>query len=90
MGELFRLYDFKVCMYNGDTDKHKEPHFHVYTNNGKSATISVSTGKILSGELDRKTLKIIQSILLKNKELFWDRWNNAVAFKKINRIDIKG
>ena len=89
MGELFRYKNFKACMYYGDTDKHKEPHFHVYTNDGESATISIATGEILAGSVDRKILKTIQSILSKDKESFWDRWNKAVAFNLFEKIDIK-
>ncbi|NME96616.1 DUF4160 domain-containing protein [Clostridium cochlearium] len=36
-------------MYPMDTQKHKEPHFHVILTNGNKASVSVATGKILEG-----------------------------------------
>lgn len=89
MGELFRVENIIIKMYNYDTDKHKEPHFHVYINDGESCVFSISDGRILSGTIGRKEKKIIMAWIILHKEELWDRWNNAVSGKYIEKISPK-
>lgn len=86
MGELFRIENIVIKMYNYDTDKHKEPHFHAYTNDGKSCVLSISDGTILAGNIERKEKKILIAWIILHKEELWDRWNKAVAGKYIEKI----
>ncbi len=59
MGELARIDGLKIKMYPFDTQKHKEPHFHVVLTTGKSVSIAISDGRILEGRLTRKERDLI-------------------------------
>lgn len=69
-----------------DNDRHQEPHFHIETNDGKEASISIANGKILAGKIDKRTHKIIIAWILLHKEELWDRWNKAVSGKHFDKI----
>lgn len=89
MGELARFEDIRIKMYPFDTQKHKEPHFHVMLNNGKRASVAVSDGRILDGVLTRRHKELVMAWLLIHKEDIWDRWNKAVAGEHIEKIEPK-
>lgn len=56
---------------------------------GKEASISIATGKILAGRIDNRTHKIITAWILIHKEELWDRWNKAVSGKNFEKIPPK-
>lgn len=87
MGELARVDGLKIKMYPFDTQKHKEPHIHVIQPGGRSASVSIASGRILEGELERNERRIVMSWMLANREAIWDRWNKAVSGNWIERID---
>jgi hypothetical protein len=89
MGELTRFEDMKIKMYPKDTQKHKEPHFHVIKSDGTSASISIANGKILEGKLGKRQKELLKAWMLIHKEEIWDRWNNAVAGEYIDKIEPK-
>jgi len=62
MGELARFEDIRIKMYPMDTQKHKEPHFHIILTDGNKASISISNGKILEGRLNKKTKGLYKSL----------------------------
>ncbi len=87
MGELARFEDIRIKMYPFDTQKHKEPHFHVIITDGRKASVSVADGSILEGELTRRHRELVKAWLLVHKEEIWDRWNKAVAGEYVERIE---
>ena len=89
MGELARFEDIRIKMYPFDTQKHKEPHFHVILTDGKKASVAVADGRILEGELTRRHKDLVMAWLLIHKEDIWDRWNKAVADEYLERIEPK-
>jgi len=89
MGELARFEDIRIKMYPFDTQKHKEPHFHVVLSNGKKASVAISDGRILEGELTKRQRDLIMAWMLIHREEIWDRWNKAVAGEYIDRIEPK-
>lgn len=89
MGELTRFEGIKIKMYPFDTQKHKEPHFHVILSNGKKVSVAISDGRILEGELSRRDRDLVMGWMLIHREEIWDRWNNAVAGKHIEKIPPK-
>ena len=89
MPEIFRIDNIIIKMYSYDTDKHKEPHFHVYISQGDNCSVSIADGKILSGNIGRKEKRIIMAWIILHKEELWDRWNNAVSGKRIEKIRAK-
>lgn len=89
MGELTRFDDIRIKMYPRDTQKHKEPHFHVILNNGERCSIAISNGRILEGKLTKRQRELIKAWLIIHKEDVWDRWNHAVAGEYIEKIEPK-
>lgn len=89
MGELARFEDIRIKMYSMDTQKHKEPHFHVILTGGNKASISIATGKLLEGKLNKRQKDLIKAWILIHKEELWDRWNKAVAGEFIEKIEPK-
>ena len=87
MGVLARVDGLYIKMYPFDTQKHKEPHIHVIQPDGRSASVSIASGRILEGELERNERRIVMSWMLANREAIWDRWNKAVSGNWIERID---
>jgi hypothetical protein len=47
MGELARFEDIRIKMYPMDTQKHKEPHFHVILTDGSKISISIASKRII-------------------------------------------
>jgi len=90
MGELARFEDIRIKMYPMDTQKHKEPHFHVIITDGNKASISIANGKILEVKLSNRQKDLIKAWILIHKEELWDRWNKAVAGELIEKIEPKG
>lgn len=86
MGELARFDGIIIKMYNYDTNKHKEPHFHVLCSNGDTASISINSLKILAGKLNRKNLHSITMWAKKNHLELVNRWHNAISGKIILKI----
>ena len=86
MGELARIHGMRIKMYSFDTQRHNEPHFHVFLPGGQSASVSIATGRILEGCLVRKQKSQILSWLFIHKEEMWDRWNQAVSGNLIEKI----
>jgi hypothetical protein len=89
MGELTRFDNVRIYMNYMDIDRHKEPHFHIELTDGMEASISIATGKILAGKIDKRTNKIISAWILIHKEELWDRWNKAVSGKNFEKISPK-
>ena len=54
------FYGIIVQMFFADDAKHHEPHIHVRYQSDK-AVISILSGEILAGTMDKKKLKLIQA-----------------------------
>lgn len=89
MGEIARFEDIRIKMYPFDTQKHKEPHFHVILSNGRKASVAISDGRVLEGELTRRHRDLVMAWMLIHREEIWDRWNKAVAGEYIDKIEPK-
>ncbi|MBS3942710.1 MAG: DUF4160 domain-containing protein [Dethiobacter sp.] len=89
MGEIAIFEDIRIKMYPFDTQKHKEPHFHVILSDGRKASVAISDGRVLEGELTRRHRDLIMAWMLIHKEDIWDRWNKAVSGEHIEKIEPK-
>ena len=89
MGELARFEGIRIKMYPMDTQKHKEPHFHVILTDGNKASVAISNGIILEGKLNSRQKELIKAWMLIHREEIWDRWNKAVAGEHIEKIEPK-
>lgn len=70
MGELARFEDIRIKMYPMDTQKHKEPHFHIILSDGNKASISIATGKLLEGKINKmQSPNIIKTEVVKEYKL---------------------
>jgi len=76
-------------MYPFDAQKLKEPHFHMILSDGLKASIAISDGRVLEGELTRRHKDLVMAWMLIHREEIWDRWNKAVAGDYIERIEPK-
>jgi|GEM_PF-4221128 len=47
-------------MFSFDTQKHHEPHIHVYYQD-QSAIVAIPSGEVLDGEIPSKKLKLVQA-----------------------------
>ena len=70
LGELARFEDIRIKMYPFDTQKHKEPHFHVILTDGRKASVAVADGRILEGELTRRHKDLVMAWLLIHREIY--------------------
>ena len=64
-----------------DEGNHVRPHFHVTLKN-KSASISLDSFEVLSGELDNKTLKQVLLWAKENKDSLvntWERFHGSIV-----------
>ncbi|WP_241428292.1 DUF4160 domain-containing protein [Clostridium sp. DJ247] len=52
-----------------DTQKHKEPHFHVILTDGNKASVSIASGKLLKGKLNKRQKDFIKAWMLIHKEM---------------------
>lgn len=86
MGELTRIDGMKIKMYPFDTQRHKEPHFHVILANGKSVSVSIADGSVLEGKLERRDKELVMGWMFIHREEIWDRWNKAVSGNFIEKI----
>jgi hypothetical protein len=60
----------RILMYLND---HAPPHFHVRFGDMKGKFV-IATGELLSGNLDRRTLKKVQAWTELNRDLLMTKW----------------
>lgn len=71
------------------TFKPSDTHFHVIQSDGKRASIAISDGRTLEGDLGRRERDLVMGWMLIHREEIWDRWNNAVSGNYVERITPK-
>ncbi|MBZ9621434.1 DUF4160 domain-containing protein [Clostridium sp. FP2] len=90
MGELFAIDYTVIYMKHFDTDRHMDPHFHVkILNTDQKASISILSKTIIAGNIDKYTLKLIQTWIMIHQEELIANWNRAVIGKEIYSINPK-
>lgn len=86
MPTISMFYGIIILMYFYDNKKHSIPHIHAeYAEH--VASISIEDGKILSGQLPAKKLKLVEAWVEIHKEELLADWKLAVAGEPIFKIE---
>lgn len=83
MPEVSRFYGIVIAIYYND---HAPPHFHAY-HAGDEARIEISTGRVLSGSLRPRALRLVLEWLALHGEELVEDWQRARARQPLLRID---
>ncbi len=86
MPEISRFLGIVISMF---FNEHNPPHFHAYYNEYE-VQIEIKSGKILSGNLPRRSLNLVQDWReLHIEELIdnWERGQKTGDFKKIEPLE---
>ena len=75
-GELFREDGYRFYMYSHEGNKHKMPHVHVETSDGRSGSIDIlSLKQNKGGKLKSREVKKIGKILSDKRRELLEAWN---------------
>ena len=84
MPELSRFYGITVRMYF-DEKEHNPPHIHAKYGS-KAATISISDGELLSGDLPPNARSLVKRWVLLHNDEIKEVWDTQV-FKRIKPLE---
>lgn len=76
---FFGIY---VRMYHAD---HPPPHVHVEYQ-GREAFVSIETGEIIEGELQRNARRLVRDWCVLHREELLRNWQRAQALEPLERI----
>ena len=65
----------KYRMYSKERGKHNVPHVHIEFYGDRNASISIIDGKVLSGDVPNKVLKIVRKRITENQYTLLSTWN---------------
>lgn len=86
MPSISFFYGIIIYMYFYDNREHHTPHLHAIYQDDK-AVLSIPDGELLSGNLPKNKLRIVQAwIELRKEELLAD-WNLAVNGQELYPIE---
>lgn len=82
---VIKKQDLKVKMYQ--ETGHSEPHVHIdYGNDNHVASFSISDGRRLCGNLDRKYERTIVTWIAENREDLYHLWSAAQVGKPVDEM----
>ena len=80
------FYGILVRIYTFDTQHHNLPHLHArYAE--YEASVSIFDGEILTGELPRKQLRLVQAWMELHRDELLVNWQLAVSGQQPYKID---
>ena len=79
------LDSIKLSLYHEKDGKHHEPHVHAVYNGFKA--VYDFEGRLTKGEMPNPQKRMIAAWILEHQEELLDRWENAMKFLPILRID---
>lgn len=75
-GDVAREGPLRYYVHSHEAGKHNEPHIHVCdTGHEYEASIRISDGEIIAGELPRKFAKLAKKKILSDQPYFYNCWN---------------
>ena len=86
MPAVSSFYGIIVYMYFFDTDRHHKPHIHAQYSS-QEVLIEIPNGEVLSGEIQRNKMKLIQAWIEIHKEELMTNWDLAVDGHTVNPIE---
>jgi Domain of unknown function (DUF4160) len=70
MPTLIIIDGIRIVMYPSD---HPPPHVHAWKN-GRDAQFEIATGRVMEGQMDRKTIRTVQAWITLNQDLLFEAW----------------
>ena len=86
MAILSMFYGLVISMFYGDNKQHKLPHIHAQYQDFE-AVFSIPNGEIISGDLPKKKIKLVQAWIILHEEDLMANWMLATNEKNIFKID---
>jgi hypothetical protein len=86
MPTISMFYGILILMYYYDDKKHSFPHIHAEFAEF-TATVAIESGDILSGELPRSKMKLVQAWIEIHREDLMANWKLAVAGEPVFKIE---
>ena len=85
MAVLSMFYGIIISMYYFDNDKHHIPHIHV-KHSGKEAVFCITNGKMLEGNIDNKSKRLVRAWIEIHKEELLANWELAINGENVYEI----
>nr|VFK41403.1 MAG: protein of unknown function (DUF4160) [Candidatus Kentron sp. SD]VFK47205.1 MAG: protein of unknown function (DUF4160) [Candidatus Kentron sp. SD] len=86
MPTISMFYGILISIYFYDDGKHNLPHIHAEYGEHE-ASIAIDDGAVLSGNLPRSKLKLVQAWIEIHREDLLANWKLAVAGEPVFRIE---
>lgn len=86
MPTISMFYGILILMYFYDNKKHSRPHIHAEYGEYVSS-IAIDDGVVLSGELPRGKMKLVQAWIEIHREELLADWKLAIAGEPVYKID---
>ena len=86
MATISMFYGLIISMFYGDNKQHKLPHIHVGYQ-GFEAVFSIPDGELITGNLPKKKIKLVQAWIVMHEEDLMANWELAISEKNIFRIE---
>lgn len=80
------FYGLIIRLFFADNEQHNYPHIHVEYQNFK-ATIRIPDGKVLSGKLPPKKLRMVRTWIDIHEEELMVNWSLATKNESVFRIE---
>ncbi|MEY4767998.1 MAG: hypothetical protein RL637_637 [Pseudomonadota bacterium] len=80
------FYGIQILMYFYDNEQHHVPHIHAEYQDDE-AVFSILNGEILSGNLPRKQMRLVQAWIELHQESLIVDWKLAIAGQEPHRIE---
>lgn len=75
-GDVARGGPLRYYVHSREAGRHNEPHIHVRdTSHRYEASVRISDGKVIAGELPRKYEKMAKEKILSDQNYFYECWN---------------
>ncbi len=86
MPTISMFYGILILMYYYDNKKHNSPHIHAEYGEYETS-IAIEDGKVLSGDLPKPKMKLVQAWIEIHREDLLADWKLAVAGETVFKID---
>jgi len=86
MAVLSMFYGLIISMFYGDNKQHKLPHIHVKYQDFE-AVFSIPDGELITGDLPKKKIKLVQAWIIMHEEDLMANWELATNEMNIFKIE---
>ncbi|MGL6196537.1 MAG: DUF4160 domain-containing protein [Thermoguttaceae bacterium] len=86
MPAISMFYGIVIYIYWEKGERHNLPHLHAVYNDCE-AVLSIPNGKMLSGKLPRRQMKLVQAWIILHEDELLANWNLAQENQPLFKID---